>query len=128
MSLAYNKSLAERSDRYAELNRGVLRMNKARNVLWWPALLFAFLMLRSDAAMAAAASSLPYNPGPTSYSLIAPRSGQFDLQISGLFGFTGPGSIVRVSRIHHRGHWPSLFQHGHEYRADADARCQVLVQ
>jgi hypothetical protein len=35
--------------------------------------------------------------------LIAPKPGQFDLQISGLFGFTGPGSIVRVREFQTEG-------------------------
>ena len=33
---------------------------------------------------------------PPAASLIAPKRSQFDLQVEGLFGFTGPGSIVRV--------------------------------
>lgn len=36
-------------------------------------------------------------------SLITPRSGQLDFRISGLFGFTGPGSIVRVREFQTEG-------------------------
>ena len=46
----------------------------------------------SDAALTADAQSSSLQNRPATYSLIAPKSEQFDLQISGLFGFTGPGS------------------------------------
>jgi len=67
----------------------------------------------SDAVLAADAqsSSLLNTVGGTTYGLIAPRSRQFDLQISGLFGFTGPGSIVRVREFQTEGtglHFPSM--------------------
>ncbi len=58
----------------------------------------------SDNALASERSgSLPNSLAATTYSLIAPRSGQFDLQISGMFGFTGPGSIVRVREFQTEG-------------------------
>jgi len=57
----------------------------------------------ASALAAEAQSSSQYNLAGTTYSLIAPRSGQFDLQISGLFGFTGPGSIVRVREFQTEG-------------------------
>jgi hypothetical protein len=58
-----------------------------------------------DTALAANAqsSSLQNEPTRTTYSLIAPRAGQFDLQIAGLLGFTGPGSIVRVREFQTEG-------------------------
>jgi len=39
----------------------------------------------------------------TSASLITPKRSQFDLQVEGLFGFTGPGSIVRVREFETEG-------------------------
>lgn len=59
----------------------------------------------SDAELAARleSSSLQNKLVEKTYSLIAPRAGQFDLQISGLFGFTGPGSIVRVREFETEG-------------------------
>jgi hypothetical protein len=37
------------------------------------------------------------------FSLISPQRAQFDAQVSGLFGFTGPGSIVRVREFRTEG-------------------------
>ncbi|MFZ0889118.1 MAG: hypothetical protein WA005_11740 [Candidatus Binataceae bacterium] len=61
--------------------------------------------MASDAGVAAGAQSKPLQ-GPQAgrtYSLIAPKSGRFKLQISGLFGFTGRGSIVRVREFQTEG-------------------------
>ncbi len=59
-----------------------------------------------DVAAAASKAELSTLQDPqsgTAYSLIAPRFGQFDFQISGLFAFTGPGSIVRVREFQTEG-------------------------
>ncbi len=59
----------------------------------------------SDAGLAAGLQASWYQNKlvEKTYSLIAPRSGQFDLQVSGMFGFTGPGSIVRVREFQTEG-------------------------
>jgi len=58
----------------------------------------------SDAALSGAQSgSLSNSLAAGTFSVIAPRPGQFDLQISGMFGFTGPGSIVRVREFQTEG-------------------------
>jgi hypothetical protein len=65
------------------------------------------LMLASTVSVASAQRSVAADPSASyqgrPFSLLHPRSGQFDLQISGLFGFTGPGSIVRVREFKSEG-------------------------
>lgn len=49
------------------------------------------------------ASAVPRPVGQSAPSPLNPIPGQFDLQIAGLFGFTGPGSIVRVREFETEG-------------------------
>ncbi len=75
-------------------------------MLRWSAALLVVLMRSVDVVAAAPgvqSSTLQAPQVGTTYSLVAPKSAQFDLQISGLFGFTGPGSIVRVREFHTEG-------------------------
>jgi hypothetical protein len=70
-----------------------MRKYDVRSALRWSVLLVAVFMLKVDLAVAGGTGSIApqYTQAITpNYSLIAPRSGQFDPQIEGLFGFTGP--------------------------------------
>jgi hypothetical protein len=75
----------------------------------WTFLLLAFLLVfplyRPAAASGQEAPALTLSGIPLKQqrSLFAPRGGQFELQVTGMFGFTGPGSIVRVREFQHEG-------------------------
>jgi hypothetical protein len=63
-----------------------------------------FTMVNAVSSQDAAPDADPAGTSqPRRFSLISPRGRQFDLQISGLFGFTGPGSIVRVREFQTEG-------------------------
>ena len=60
------------------------------------------LILRSELVFAQTSSGRQSSDLST-FSLISPRRNQFDFQLYGMFGFTGPGSIVRVREFLNEG-------------------------